>query len=78
MDREAAVMKGDNPPYCCGAPMRPAAFPGWICNGGADPLEGKGCERHEAPDGVRTEGPWWREPPGFAWRTRERLEHVRP
>jgi hypothetical protein len=55
--------------------MRPASFPGWICNGGAHPEEGKGCERHEAPDGIRTDGPWWKEP-GLAHRTRERLARI--
>jgi hypothetical protein len=63
-------------PICCGAPMRPSAIPGWICNGGVDPMKGKGCERHEAPDGVRTPGAWWRESPGLSTRTLERLRRA--
>lgn len=41
--------------------MRPAAMGGWICNGGEPSMHGQGCETHQAVNGTRSRGPWWKE-----------------
>lgn len=55
------VAAAPSPPTCCGGPMRPTSIGGWLCNGGSDAMDGKGCDRHQAPNGTRSSGPWWKE-----------------